>query len=279
MKTKFAGKHIYLVPILLLVISFLFAALPSTQAAPILVTVIGADGLSHEIDITTLTATIGSGGYKSNSQVLVGDFQGVSLFDICNAVGTPFDSYQNVTVGTSGGSGTNTTFNYEQIVNGTNIYPQYNTYNTLGSLQEPPHPVTLLVAYQQTNGTGLPGTGTGTRLIIVGPDSFLFQGPGLAGVVNVTITNVGPVPTPTSTPTPTSFSSVPTQIPTSTPTISPSPSPVLTEQPAASPSPTTSSSPIPTPSMDLTLTCTLIVVSIIISIVVAAIVIFLRNKR
>ena len=67
-----------------------------------------------------------------------GDFQGVSLLALCNSTGTALASYQNVTVPTTGGSGTNITFDYDQVANGINIYPQYSTYNNVtGSLQSP----------------------------------------------------------------------------------------------------------------------------------------------
>jgi hypothetical protein len=281
MINKLTFKNIFLLSLLLLSAALLFAALPQTSAAgPIPIIIIDADGVSHTInDITTMTSTAGAGGYKSNSQIQAGDFQGVSLYDLCTAIGTTLANYQNVTVGTTGGSGTNTTFNYEQVASGTNIYPQYNSYNdSTGAVQAPTQPVTLIVAYQQTNGTALPGSGTITRLLIVGPEGLLFQGPGLAGVVNITITNVGTVPTPTPSPTPTA-SPTPKPSPSPTPTISPSPSP----SPSPTASPTSTSSPSPTPARTSSegwpVTYSVIIAIIIIIIIIAAAVLVLRRRK
>jgi hypothetical protein len=277
MLNKNAGKFICILTLVTLCSVLLLAAAPPAQATPITIVVIGADGVSHNVDISAMTATIGAGGYKSNSQLLIGNFQGVTLLNICNAIGTNLASYQNVTVGTSGGSGNYFTFNYEQVASGTNIYPQYSTYNSsTGNLQAPPNPVKLLVAYQQSNGTALPGSAT-TRLLIVGPDGMLFQGPGLAGVVNVTITNVGTVPTASPSPSPS-----PTASPTSSPspTASPTPSPAPTASPTASPAPTSSPSPTPAGTGlsasewgNVAIICALIIV-----IVIAAGAILLRRK-
>ncbi len=70
MANKLTSKLICLLSLLLISAALLFAALPPSSAAtPIAVTVIGGDGVSHTInDITTMTPTVGPGGYKSNSQ-------------------------------------------------------------------------------------------------------------------------------------------------------------------------------------------------------------------
>ena len=202
-KSKRQNTSICVLSLLVISAAFIFAALSTAHAAgPIALTVIGPDGSSYPInDITTMTPTVGWGGYYNKAGSLFpGDFQGVSLLALCDSIGTSLASYQNVTVTTSGGSGTNITFDYDQVANGINIAPQYSTYNNVtGSLQSPTAPVTLIVAYQYLNGSALPGTGT-TRLFIVGSEGLLFQGTGLAGVTTITITNVGPVPTPTPLP-------------------------------------------------------------------------------
>lgn len=156
----------------------LFVALPPVHAATISIIVVGSDGQSHTIsDISALTQTTGWGGYKNQGATLyAGNYQGVSLLTLCNSIGTTLTSNQNVTVFTSGGSGTNITFNYDQVANGLNVGPQYTTYNNVtGAVQVPASTVTLIVAYQFTNGSALPGTGS-TRLLIVGPEGLLFQG-------------------------------------------------------------------------------------------------------
>lgn len=188
MESKYNYKKqttsICILSLLIISATFLFAAPPFVHAAgPLPITVIGADGTPHTInDITTMTPTIGPGGYKNTgSTVFAGTYQGVSLLALCNAIGTNLASYQNVTVQTSGGSGTTITFNYDQVANGINIAPQYTTYNNItGASQSPTQPVSLIVAYQFANGSALPGTGP-TRLMIVGPEGLLFQGPGFAG--------------------------------------------------------------------------------------------------
>lgn len=274
---KNTGKFICILTLIAICSVLLLAAAPPTLATPITIVVIGTDGVSHNVDISTMTATIGAGGYKSNSQLLIGNFQGVTLLNICNAIGTNLASYQNVTVGTSGGSGNNFTFAYEQVASGTNIYPQYSTYNSsTGNLQESPNPVKLMVAYQQANGTALPQSAS-TRLLIVGPDSMLFQGPGLAGVVNVTITNVGTVPTASPSPSP---SPTPSPTPSPAPTISSTPSPAPTASPTPSPTPTSSASPTPegmglsaSEWRDIAIICAIIIV-----IVIAAGLILFRRK-
>jgi hypothetical protein len=218
-------KHSLIIISLAFATMLLLAAIPLTSAAgPIPITVIGSDGVLHPItDITTLTATVGSGGYKSNNQLNWGNYQGVSLLTLCNSIGSNLQSYQNITVGTSGGSGTNITFSYDQVTNGNNIAPQYSTYsNSTGQVTAPTQPVILIVAYQFANGSALTGT-SATRLLIIGPEGLLFQGPGLASVENITITNIASPPTPTPTPTP---------IP------SPTPSPTLSPTPTNAPSPT-----------------------------------------
>jgi len=182
--------------LVIITVTFLFVALPPAHAVsgPIPLTIIGPNGTSYPIsDITSMTSTSGWGGYYSSaSKLFPGNFTGVSLLSLCNSIGTPLTSNENVTVQTTGGSGTSVTFNYVQVADGTSIYPQYSTYNNVtGALQAPTEPVTLIVAYQYANGTALPGSAT-TRLLIVGPEGLLFQGTGLAGVSNVTITYVGP---------------------------------------------------------------------------------------
>jgi len=279
MASKLTNKCICLLSIIVISAVLFSAALPA-HAAAIPITVIDADGVSHPIaDITTLTATTGAGGYKTPSgSPNVGTFQGVSLLTLCNSIGTNLESYQNVTVQTSGGSGTTITFNYDQVANGISIAPQYGVYDVNGNLQAPTQPVTLIVAYQQANGTALPGSGT-TRLLIVGPEGLLFQGQGLAGVSTITITNVGPVPTPTPTPSPTP---IPTTSPSPTPTHSatPSPSPSPTAQPTASPTPTNSPSPTPagTSSSEWPVTYTVIIAAIIIIVIIAIVAVVFRRR-
>jgi hypothetical protein len=273
----------------LLIAVFLNTSIPSaTAAGPIPITVIGSDGVSHGIsDIAALSTTTGSGGYKSNSQLNWGVFQGISVLTLCNSIGTNLQSYQNVTVSTSGGSGTNISFNYDQVNNGINIAPQYSTYsNTTGSLvTTQPNPLTLIVAYQFANGTALPGTGS-TRLLIVGPDGLLFQGPGMASVENITIYNASPPPTSTPSPSPTP-SPTPTLTPTSSPTptstntstATPSPSPSPSPTPTQSPLPTPTISPSPTPSTNSGVWSTTNTIIIVAIIAVVALVVLLLIKR
>jgi hypothetical protein len=263
-----------LVSMLLTSTLLFFTALPQTKAAPIPITVIGPDGTSYTInDITSVPYTVGSGGYKSNTQLNWGNYQGISLLAICNSIGTTLADYQNVTVQTS--SGATDIFDYEQVAAGTNISPQYKTYNNVtGAVQAPSQPVTLIVAYQFANGTALPGSSS-TRLLIVGPEGLLFPGPGLAGVDNITITNVGAVPTTTPTPTPT-----PSPSPTPPPTASPSPSPEPTAQPTASATPTNSPSPTSagSSSEQWPATYTVAIAAIIILSIIAVVAIVLRRK-
>jgi hypothetical protein len=176
-----------------------FSILQSAQAAAIPVTVIGPDGVSHVInDITTLTATTGAGGYKNQGGTAYpGTYQGVSIVTLCTAAGITISSGQNVTVHTTGGGGKDSNFTYQQAVDGTNLYPQYKTYTAAGVEQAPPNPVILILAYQFSNGTALPGSGT-TRLMIVGPDGYLFDGQGFNGVTTVTIANSAAIPEFTS---------------------------------------------------------------------------------
>ena len=286
MKLKHTCTLILCLFSILIIAASIFAALPPARAAAIPLTIIGSDGSSYPIlDIKTLTPTIGSGGYKSNSQLNAGIYQGVSLLTLCNAPGNPLASYQNVTVATSGGSGTTITFNYEQVANGTSIYPQYNTYNNAtGAATAPTQPVTLIVAYQFANGSALPGTGA-TRLMIVGPEGLLFVGPGLASVDNITITNVGPVPTPSPTPSPTPVpatptpSPIPTASPTQHPTASPSPTPSPTPPPTASPTPTASPSPTPNTNQNAwPIAYTVAIAAAIAAIVIAAVAIILKKR-
>ncbi len=270
--------------LLLTTATVLLAALHSAQAAdPISITVIGADGVSHPVaNITTMTQTVGSGGYKNQGATLYwGNYQGVSLLSLCNSIGTTLQSYQNVTVGTSGGSGTNITFNYDQVANGLTVSEQYATYsNITGAKTAQTQPVTLIVAYQFANGTAIPGSSS-TRLLIVGPEGLLFQGQGMAGVENITITNAGPVPTPTPTPTPTpSPSPAPTQNPTATPTATPTPTASPIQEPTATPTPTETSTPTPASSggneWPVTYTVAILVIVAVVIVLVAA---FLLKKN
>lgn len=265
-----------LVSMLLTSTVLFFTSLPQTKAAPIPITVVGPDGTYHAItDITSLSYTVGSGGYRSNTQLNWGNYQGVSLLALCNSIGTPLADYQNVTVQTS--SGATVIFDYEQIATGNNIAPQYKTYNNVtGAVQAPTQPLTLIVAYQFANGTALPGSSS-TRLLIVGPEGLLFSGPGLAGVDNITITNVGTVPTTTPTPTPTP---TPSPSPTPPPTASPSSSPEPTAQPTASATPTNSPSPTPagSSSEQWPATYTAAIAAIIIVLIIAVAAIVLRRK-
>jgi hypothetical protein len=195
------SKHLVgICALTLLVVGFgFFSILQPVQAAAIPVTVIGPDGISHVInDITTLTPTTGAGGYKNQGGTAYsGTYQGVSLFTLCNAAGITIATGQNVTVHTTGGGGKDSNFTYEQAVLGTNISPQYRTYTSAGVEQAPPNPVTLIVAYQFANGTALPGSGT-TRLLIVGPDGYLFDGQGFNGATTVTVANSAVIPEFTS---------------------------------------------------------------------------------
>lgn len=208
----------------------LFAPTQMVKAvSPVAIIVVGPDGSIFNIDdITQIAPVTGWGGYKSNTKLNSGIYQGVLIETLCEQVGLPLQRYQNVTVQTSGGSGTNTTFNYDQAVNGIDVSPQFTLYdNNTGVAATPTRPVTLIVAYQFENGSALLQSES-SRLMIIGPESLLFPGPGLAGVISINITNVSTPPTdaPTSTPTPTE---APTTEPTVQPTIS------ATETPIASP--------------------------------------------
>jgi hypothetical protein len=183
-----------------LMVGFCFlGVLQPVQAAAIPVTVVGPDGVSHVInDITILTATTGAGGYKNQGGTAYpGTYQGVSIVTLCNAAGVTLTSGQNVTVHTTGGGEKDSNFTYQQAVEGTNLYPQYKTYTSAGVEQAPPSPVTLIVAYQFANGTALPGSGA-TRLMIVGPDGYLFDGQGFNGATTVTVANLTSIPEFTS---------------------------------------------------------------------------------
>jgi hypothetical protein len=279
-QTKRQALSICLLTLLITSAAAIFSAMPSAQAAAIPINVIGADSVSHPIsDIATLTQTVGSGGYKNNQDVLYwGNYKGISLLTLCNSIGTALTSNQNVTVTTSGGSGTNITFNYDQVANGLSISPQYNTYsNITGTLTAQTQPVTLLVAYQFINGTKIPGSST-TRLLIVGPEGLLFDGTGLAGVENITITNNPASPTPTPTAVPTNAASTPTATthatakPTATPTTQPTPTPNATA--TASPTPPE----ITAPSSDMTFTYPIIILVVVV-IVIAVVAVALSRRH
>ena len=278
-QTKRQALSICLLTLLISTAAAIFA-MPTVQAAPISINIIGADGVTHPIsDISTLTQTVGSGGYKNQGATLYwGNYQGVSLLTFCNSIGTTLTSNQNITVTTSGGSGTNITFNYDQVANGLYISPQYTTYsNITGAVTAPTQPVTLLVAYQFSNGTAIPGSGP-TRLLIVGPEGLLFQGPGLAGVENITITNNPASPTPTPIAVPTNVPSNPTA--TTHPTAKPTATP--TAQPTPTPNATSTASPTPieteAPSSDMTFTYA-IVVLVVVVIVIAVIAVALSRRH
>jgi hypothetical protein len=277
--------------IIILATTLVISTLPATQAAgPISISIIGPDGTSYPIsDITTMTLTVGSGGYKNQGATLYwGIYQGVSLLSLCNSIGTPLQSYQNVTVGTSGGSGTNITFNYDQVANGITISDQYATYsNSTGTKTPQTQPLTLIVAYQFANGTALPGSGS-TRLLIVGPEGLLFQGSGMASVENVTITNVEPAPTPTPTPTPTpSPTPVPTQNPTSVPTATshptatPTPTPTVmpTQEPTTTPPPTEMPTVMPANSGGNEWVTYSVVGIVVVIIIIAVVAVFLLKRK
>jgi hypothetical protein len=258
---------------IIVLITALFSPTPTVQAAtPVPITVVVPDGsvytLSDITDPNTILTTIDWGGYKNTgSQLYSGIYQGVSLATICAIVGFPLQSYQNVTVQTSGGGGTNTTFNYDQAVNGRNLSPQYEVYdNTTGAVTTPSQPLTLIVAYQFQNGTSLPGAGTTSRLMTVGPQGILFQGPGLAGVISLNITNVSEPSGDTTAPTPTPTQAPPTTEPTVQPTSS-----VTTETPTASPT----AKPVQN---ELPITY-IAVAGIAIAVVVVAVVVILHGRK
>ena len=259
-------------------------------AGPISLVVVGADGTSHTVsDITSLHLTSGSGGYKTDFQNEWGVYQGASLQTLCDSIGTNLASSQSIAVQTSGG--TTVTFNYEQVVSGTNIYPQYNTYNNItGILQAPPNPVTLIVAYQFANGSAL--SGGATHLVMVGPDGYLLQDIG-SGVEKITITSPSPTstptpqptvtPTPTPTPSPTPTTSTPTPSPTQTPLPTTTPKTTPTTTPTTHPTtiPTPTSKPISTPTSsgnDQTQTYAIIIAVVVITSTIGATLFLLRRK-
>jgi len=278
----------------LLAIAILFSStfLSVHAVDPISVTVVDSSGNSHTInDITSLTPTIDWGGYESTQGALnSAEYEGVSLFNLCNSIGASLTSNQNVTVETTGGGGTNTTFNYAQVAEGTSIYPQYSTYNNVtGALQAPTEPVTLIVAYQYANGSSL-NEAQSTRLLIVGPQGLLLQGQGLAGVTTIIISNVQPAAT--TSPSPTSSQSPSTTVSpsvSSSPSSSSSQSPSPTVSPSVSSSPSSSSSPVPSttpvatgspqPRSFLMSPENATIIAIFVIIVVVAVGVFLLRKR
>jgi hypothetical protein len=247
----------------------LFTPTPQVNAVnPVTLTIVGPDGTIVTMgDITQYPPTIGWGGYKSNTQLISGIFEGVSIASLCEQAGFPLQSYQNVTVQTSGGSGTNTTFNFSQVVLGQNVSTQFTLYdNNTGIAAIPTQPVTLMVAYEFANGTLIPGTGGYARLMIVGPESLLFPGPGFAGVISLNITNVAAIPTATTTPTAPPPTEEPTVEPTTMPTTT-SPTETITATPTSEPEQKT----IPT---------TYIAVAVIaIAVVLIALVVLMRGKK
>jgi hypothetical protein len=251
---------------LMLLTAALFSTAYLAQAtAPEEITVYGPDGLEHSLsyinDMSTFIPTINWGGYVLDSELYAGEYQGVSLYQLCIVAGYTLEPYQNVTVQTEGDSGANMSFSYVQVAYGFNISPQYTFYdNSTGEETAPLLPLTIIVAYQFANGTALPNN-EASRLLMVGPQGLLFEGQNLSAVKSLSITNVGEAPTPTPTATPT-----PTQTPTSPPATS---TPPATATPTATPPPENTGTPL-----------SYIVVAIgVIAVIVVTIVILIREKK
>ncbi|MCW4024600.1 MAG: hypothetical protein NWF01_06150 [Candidatus Bathyarchaeota archaeon] len=217
---------------LMLFTAVLFSTAPLAQAtAPEEIIVYGPNGAEHSLsninDTSTFIPTINWGGYVLDSELYAGEYQGVSLYQLCIVAGYTLEPYQNVTVQTEGDDGANMTFSYAQVAYGFNISPQYTVYdNSTGEETTPLLPLTIMVAYQFANGTALPN-GEASRLLVVGSQGLLFKGQNLSAVKSLSITNVGEAPTPT---------------PTATPTQTPTPPPA-TATPPVTATPTATSPP------------------------------------
>jgi len=137
----------------------------STEPTGTVLALVGPNGghVLNMAQLKALPATEGQGGIKSSTgQITIPEpFKGVSLKDLVDTLGVPFDSSMGVTV--TAEDGYSMTFSYDQVMNGT-----FTAYDpALGNELTTHDPLTAIIAYEH-NSQPLMTNEEGTlRLVVV----------------------------------------------------------------------------------------------------------------